>query len=91
MEAFDIARTVARLRRGWIGCYVTTGTFSDSTQQEVTEDRYPLILVPGRTVAQAVRTIALRDGISVETLLERVDETYEERLGDRDPEQVLVL
>ena len=43
----DIARTVARLRRGWIGCYVTTGTFSTHTQREVADDRYPLLLVPG--------------------------------------------
>jgi hypothetical protein len=86
----DIARTVARLRRGWIGCYVTTGTFSASTQEEVVEDRYPLILVPGSKVAQAVRTIALRDGITVERLLQRVDSSYLSRLRDRDPEQVLI-
>jgi len=87
----DIARTVARLRRGWIGCYVTTGTFSPSTQAEIVEDRYPLVLIPGGKVAEAVRTIALRDGISVSQLLKRVDEGYEDRLRDRDPEQVLVL
>jgi hypothetical protein len=87
----DIARTVARLRRGWIGCYVTTGTFSPNNQQEVVEDRYPLILVPGAKVAEAVRTITIRDGISVQEFLRRIDATYEERLRDRDPEQVLVL
>jgi hypothetical protein len=87
----DIARTVARLKRGWIGSYVTTGTFSASTQQEVAEDRYPLLLIPGGEVARAVRTLALQDGISIEDLLERVDERYPNRLRDRDPEQVLVL
>ena len=87
----DIARTVARLRRGWIGCYVTTGTFSMANQQEVIEDRYPLILVPGKQVAEAVRAITFRDGISVDEFLLRVDSTYEDRLRDRDPEQVLVL
>lgn len=34
----DIARTVARLRRGWIGVYVTTGYFSRSTQTEVMDE-----------------------------------------------------
>ena len=86
----DIARTVARLRRGWIGCYVTTGTFSTSTQKEVAEDRYPLILIPGAKVAEAVSAITIRDGISVDDFLLRVDATYEKRLRDRDPEQVLV-
>jgi hypothetical protein len=87
----DIARTVARLRRGWLGCYVTTATFSPSTQQEVIEDRYPLVLIPGAKVAEAVRTLALRDGLTVSELLKRVDDSYIDRLRDRDPEQVLVL
>ena len=87
----DIARTVARLRRGWIGCYVTTGSFSADTQREVIADRYPLLLIPGREVARSVRALALQDGISVGDLLERIDERYPQRLRDRDPEQVLVL
>ena len=87
----DIARTVARLRRGWIGCYVTTGTFSTNTQREVADDRYPLLLVPGGEVARAVRTMALRDGISVAELLRRIDAGYETRVRDRDPSQVLDL
>ena len=87
----DIARTVARLRRGWIGCYVTTGTFSTHTQREVADDRYPLLLVPGGEVARAIRTMALKDGISVAELLRRIDAGYEERVRDRDPSQVLDL
>ena len=38
----DIARTVARLKRGWIGIYITTGYFSEPVQREVIEDKYPL-------------------------------------------------
>jgi hypothetical protein len=87
----DIARTVARLRRGWIGCYVTTGTFSTHTQQEVADDRYPLILIPGGQVARSMRAMALRDGITVNELLHRIDARYEERVRDRDPSQVLNL
>lgn len=85
----DIARTVARLRRGWIGCYVTTGSFSTETQREVKADRYPLLLIPGGEVARAVRALALQDSISVTELLQRIDGRYEERVRDRDPEQVL--
>ncbi|MFA9565671.1 MAG: hypothetical protein ACERLM_13325 [Acidimicrobiales bacterium] len=55
------------------------------------EDRYPLLLIPGGKVAEAVRTIALRDGISITQLLDRVDGGYNRRLRDRDPEQVLVV
>jgi hypothetical protein len=87
----DVARTVARLRRGWIGCYVTTGTFSENVQQEVTEDRYPLIMIPGAKVAEAVRTLSHQDGLSISEFLNRVDQSYESRLQNREPEQVLVL
>jgi len=86
-----IARTVARLRRGWIGCYVTTGTFSKANQQEVIEDRYPLILVSGAKVAEAVKRMAVLNGTSVDEFLQKVDSTYGDRLRDRDPEQVLDL
>ena len=34
----DLARTVARLKRGWIGVVVTTGTFSVKAQQELLAD-----------------------------------------------------
>lgn len=33
-----LARTVARLRRGWLGAYVTTSFFSPAVQKEVYED-----------------------------------------------------
>lgn len=85
-----IARTVARLKRGWIGVYVTTSYFSTSIQKEVSEDRYPLVMIPGLRVAEAIRTIAMRDGISVRELLERIDAKYKQRLANRDPEQVLI-
>ena len=67
------------------------GAFSKPNQQEVIEDRYPLILVPGAKVAEAVKRITVRDGLTVDEFLKRVDSTYEKRLVDRDPEQVLDL
>jgi len=50
-----------------------------------------LILVPGAKVAEAVKRITVRDGLTVDEFLKRVDSTYEKRLVDRDPEQVLDL
>ena len=40
-----IARTVAKLRRGWLGIYVTTSYFSNNVQIEILEDKYPLLLI----------------------------------------------
>ena len=47
----QVARVVARLRRGWIGVFVTTGTFSRQAQIEIIDDEAsapPLGDSPGR-------------------------------------------
>ncbi len=38
----DLARTVARLSRGWVGAFVTTGHYTVQAQREVIDDRLPL-------------------------------------------------
>jgi hypothetical protein len=48
----------------------------------------PTSSTSGKDIA---RTVALRDGISITQLLDRVDGGYNRRLRDRDPEQVLVV
>ena len=54
-SAEQLARLVARLQRGWFGVFVTTGYFSRSAQDELAEDRYPVMLVDGKQVAETVR------------------------------------
>ncbi len=86
----QIARTVARLRRGWVGVYVTTSFFSLQVQEEVYEDRYPIVLINGLRVAEEVRQMMFERGIStIRELLDDIDATYEQRLQYRDPEEVL--
>jgi hypothetical protein len=86
-----IARTVARLRRGWVGVYVTTSFFSTQVQEEVYEDRYPIVLVNGTRLAQEVNAVVVEQGYGgVVALLDAVDATYESRLAYRDPEEVLL-
>jgi hypothetical protein len=86
----DIARTVARLRRGWLGVYVTTSYFSDRAQREVLDDEYPLVLVNGRQLAGVVGQIMFERGIQdVADFLEQVDGTYDDRLAARNPSEIL--
>ncbi|MBK7928979.1 MAG: restriction endonuclease [Bryobacterales bacterium] len=42
-----LARVVARLQRGWIGVFVTTGVFSRAAQLELAQDRYLVVLING--------------------------------------------
>ncbi|MEL7185109.1 MAG: restriction endonuclease [Pseudomonadota bacterium] len=88
-----IARTVARLKRGWIGAFVTTSYFSDSVQQEVIEDKYPIVLINGKRLAEEVAKIVHEDDRyeSVLSLLDDLSEQYEGRIQHRQPEEILNL
>jgi hypothetical protein len=88
-NGLDVARTVARLRRGWIGVYVTTSFFSNRTQQEVLEDRYPILLINGRRLAEEVRTAIIDRGEDVSALLTEIAGTHGGIVDITDPDQVL--
>ena len=88
-SGLDLARTVARLDRGWVGAFVTTGYFSEQAQREVVADRFPLLMLNGRHVGEAVvREAALR-GESLRDYVESVDAEYERRLSSRLPAEIL--
>ncbi|WP_422771117.1 restriction endonuclease [Plantactinospora sp. WMMC1484] len=86
----QVARVVARLRRGWIGVFVTTGTFSRQAQIEVIDDQYPLVLVGGRTLVEQVLRMAAADyDGDLDALLRSVDTGYEAAVAHRRPEEIL--
>jgi len=85
-----IARTVARLRRGWIGVYVTTSFFSVPVQEEVLEDRYPVVLIHGLRLAEELNAMVVERQLrGPREALEEIDNEYPKRLASRDPEEVL--
>jgi hypothetical protein len=76
VSAPDLARVVARLQRGWIGVYVTTSTFSEPAQIELSEDKYPLVLINGKRLAQEVEQAVVGEGLSLRELLARETSWY---------------
>lgn len=85
-----LARTVARLKRGWIGAYVTTSFFSERSQHEISEDNYPLITVNGLELArETLKLIELSGSTSVDEFLEDLDRTYPDYIEKKRPEDVL--
>jgi hypothetical protein len=85
-----IARTVARLRRGWIGVYVTTSFFSEPVQREVLTDKYPLVMINGLRLAQEVLLAVHKEGChDVREYLDMIDSGYDEQVMYRDPEEIL--
>ena len=86
-----LARTVARLRRGWIGVYVTTSYFSEASQAEVIEDQYPLLLVHGLRLARELRELMLESGFSgMKNYLEYIDSLHDGWLQQRRAEEILL-
>ena len=85
-----IARTVARLKRGWLGVFVTTSYYSGQVQREIIEDKYPIVLINGRRLAEEVNKMR-HDGNfgTVEELLLEINGGYENMIQSSDPEEVL--
>lgn len=85
-----IARTVARLRRGWLGVYVTTSYFSEAVQREVLEDGYPIVLINGMKLAKEVIKVIHEEGHpGIKSFLLAVDAEYERQIVQRNPEEIL--
>jgi hypothetical protein len=86
----EVARVVARLRRGWIGIFVTTGVFSKQAQVEVIDDEYPVVLVPGGLLVQEVLQLAeLAYSGDVQALLDNSSDSYGDEVTHRRPEEIL--
>jgi hypothetical protein len=90
VDGKDIARTVARLRRGWFGVFVTTGYFSEPVQREVIEDEYPVRLVSGLAVAETASILAEEQGCAnLRDYLDLLDAEFDGLIVRRRPEEVL--
>lgn len=88
----SLARTVARLKRGWIGAYVTTSSFSERAQLEIIEDSYPLLRVNGLTLAAETLKLAERRGHStLRSLLLALEDEYQSSVRVRRPEDMLEI
>jgi hypothetical protein len=86
----SLARTVARLKRGWIGAYVTTSFFSKQSQLEVIEDAYPLIKISGLTLA--IETLKLVESGGYRDTwgyLEALELEYPDMIQNRRADEIL--
>ncbi|MFF3559962.1 restriction endonuclease [Streptomyces sp. NPDC002574] len=91
ITAEQIARVVARLRRGWIGVYVTTGAYSVAAQTEMVEDQYPIVLINGLDLVQALRSMARDDhGGDLTACIEHILSGRETAVTNRRPEEILL-
>jgi hypothetical protein len=85
----DLARVVARLQRGWIGVFVTTGVFSEKCQREVFYDKYPLVLINGMRLAEEIKEILRKSDQSLQSLLLSQTDWYSENIKPFEPAFIL--
>ncbi|HLG33875.1 MAG TPA: restriction endonuclease [Bacteroidia bacterium] len=86
-----IARTVARLRRGWVGAYVTTSYFSEAVQREIIEDEYPIMLINGLKLAETVLKILHDEGYpDLKKFLDELDSKYDDMVQIRRADELLL-
>ena len=73
-----------------VGAYVTTSFFSEKSQQEISEDSYPLITVNGLELAQeTLKLVELSGATSVLNFLENLDNDYLKYIMKKKPEDIL--
>ena len=88
----DIARTIAKLKRNYVGVFVTNSTFSQQTQEEILEDQYPLIMINGNKIAQLTNKYILdssKDLNKLEEYLNNLDEQYNNYKSNIRPEDII--
>ncbi|MFJ3017287.1 restriction endonuclease [Streptomyces collinus] len=91
VTAEQIARVVARLRRGWIGVYVTTGSYSVSAQTEMVEDQYPIVLINGLDLVHELTGMARDDhGGNLIACIEHILGARKTAITNRRPEEILL-
>lgn len=83
----DIARVVARLKRGWVGAFVTTSYYTRHVQREVNEDQYPIMLINGLKVAEIVEKELFESKQSLEEYLDGITKSY--AINYCPPEEIL--
>ena len=70
---------------------MTTSYFSEAVQREVIEDRYPIVLIHGRRLAEEVIKVVHEDNRyqSVGAFLDGLTAEYPSRIQQRQPEEIL--
>jgi len=84
-----VARVVARLQRGWIGVFVTTGAFSRAAQLELSQDRYPIVLVNGQRLARVLFEVLTQERVGLQDLLDRETDWYLRNSTKLSPNRIL--
>jgi hypothetical protein len=69
------------MTRGYIGVLITLDTFTKQAQEEIRDDKLPIILINGKKVSELLLTYINRTGKSLKEIVKEQDEWALDNLG----------
>ena len=77
------------MTRGYIGVVVTLDTFTKQAQEEIKDDKLPIILINGKKVSELLLTYMNRYSKTLTEIVEEQDEWAKNNLGTLHYETIL--
>ncbi len=86
-----LTRVASRMTRGYIGVVVTLDAFTKQAQEEIKDDKLPIILINGKKVSELLLTYINKSGKTLEEIVKDQDEWAKENLGTMHYDSILGL
>lgn len=84
-----LTRVASRMTRGYIGVVVTLDTFTKQAQEEIKDDKLPIILINGKKVSELLLTYMNRSNKTLVEIIKEQDKWAEANLGTLHYETIL--
>lgn len=84
-----LTRVASRMTRGYIGVVVTLDAFTKQAQEEIKDDKLPIILINGKKVSELLLNYINRTGKTLSKIVEEQDKWAEENLGTMHYDSIL--
>ena len=76
-----LTRVASRMTRGYIGVVVTLDVFTRQAQEEIKDDKLPIILINGKKVSELLLTYMNKSGKKLSEIVKEQDEWAKDNLG----------
>jgi hypothetical protein len=76
-----LTRVASRMTRGYIGVVVTLDVFTKQAQEEIKDDKLPIILINGKKVSELLLTYINKSGKTLTEIVKEQDEWAKNNLG----------
>lgn len=85
-----LTRVASRMTRGYIGVVVTLDVFTKQAQEEIKDDKLPIILINGKKVSELLLTYINKSGKNLSEIVKEQDEWAKDNLGTLHYDSILI-